>query len=103
MKQVCTMNPTSAIEHSMREVGLVSLKEKQREAILAFLQERDIFVSLPTGYGKSVIYALLPLVFDKIRGESWIVELQYRVFECYIILVSNIHKRAGYPTVLLEP
>ncbi len=27
-------------------------------------------MSLPTGYGKSLIYAILPLVFDKIRGKG---------------------------------
>ena len=32
-----------------------------------FVQGRDIFISLPTGSGKSVCYALLPLVFDYIR------------------------------------
>ena len=30
----------------------------------------DTFVSLPTGYGKSLVYAVLPLVFDKIRGKN---------------------------------
>ena len=28
----------------------------------------DTFVSLPTGYGKSVIYGVLPPLFDKLRG-----------------------------------
>ena len=34
------------------------------EAILAFVSGRDVFVSLPTGYGKSIHYASLPFVFD---------------------------------------
>ena len=46
----------------------VTLKEKQREAIERFCSGNDVFVSLPTGYGKSLIFAMLPLVFDKIRG-----------------------------------
>ena len=29
----------------------------------------DTFVSLPTGYGKSLINALLPLVFNNIQGK----------------------------------
>jgi len=65
------MDAGSAIELCTGELGLVSLKDKQKETILAFLRGRDTFVSLPTGYGKSLIYALLPLVFDKIRGESF--------------------------------
>ena len=40
------------------------LKLKQLEAIQAFMSGKDTFVSLPTGYGKSAIYAVLPLAFD---------------------------------------
>lgn len=43
------------------ELGLV-LKEKQ---ISLFVQGHDTFMPLPTGYGKSIIYALLPSVFDE--------------------------------------
>ena len=46
----------------------ITLKEKQYEAIEGFCSGNDVFVSLPTGYGKSLIFAVLPLVFDKMRG-----------------------------------
>lgn len=63
------MDLTSIIDESVRELGLKSLKEKQEEAVKSFLSNKDTFVALPTGYGKSIIYAVLPLVFDKIRGK----------------------------------
>ena len=47
------------------------LKAKQQEALEVFVSGRDIFVALPTGYGlanPTVIYAILPSVYDKIRG-----------------------------------
>jgi len=44
-----------------------SLRLKQLEVVSSFCSGRDMFVSLPTGYGKSITYATLPLVFDKIR------------------------------------
>ena len=50
-------------------VGVPLLKEKQLEALVSFASVRDTFVSLPTGYGKSIIYGLLPNVFDKLKGE----------------------------------
>ena len=38
----------------------ITLKEKQLEAIISFLKGFDVFITLPTGYGKSIIYGLLP-------------------------------------------
>ena len=56
----------------VRDAGFPDLKDKQ-ESILAFLNGNDIFVSLPTGFGKSVIYSVLPFVFDRIKGKAaWI-------------------------------
>lgn len=46
--------------------GIESFKDKQDEALRAFLSGRDTFVSLPTGYGKSAIYAALPLICDRL-------------------------------------
>jgi ATP-dependent DNA helicase RecQ len=33
-------------------------------------QKRDIVVNLPTGYGKSIIYQALPLIFDHVTNTS---------------------------------
>ena len=56
------------LKETVSEMGLFELKPKQTEVILAVLVGRDTFVSLPTGYGKSVIYGVLPLLYDKVRG-----------------------------------
>ena len=53
-----------AISEVLRDIGVASLKEKQRVALLTFLSGRDTFVVLPTEYdGKSLIYVMLQLVF----------------------------------------
>ena len=44
------------------------LKPEQRTSIFQFASGSDVFVSLPTGYGKSLCYTLLPPVFDLLRG-----------------------------------
>ena len=58
---------TIAIE-SAKHLGYEDLKDKQIEAVTTFLDGHDTFVSLPTGYGMSLIYSLLPLAFDKYKG-----------------------------------
>ena len=49
-----------AIDTACLEVK-VELKAKQRQSIEAALEGKDVFVTLPTGYGKSMIFHLLPL------------------------------------------
>ena len=47
------------------------LNKHQKEAIIsAALKKKGVFVSLPTGFGKSVIFQALPMVFDGFNGES---------------------------------
>ena len=57
-----------ALDEVVREMGFTKLKPKQLEAIVAVASGNDTFVSLPTGYGKSVVYGVLPPLFDKLRG-----------------------------------
>ena len=59
-----------AIIDSGRAIGIEQLKPEQMRALDAILSGKDIFVSLPTGYGKSIIFAALPLAFDKFKGTS---------------------------------
>ena len=46
------------------------LSSHQKEALQAVLAERDTFVSLPTGHGKSVIFELLPHLCDAFKQHT---------------------------------
>jgi ATP-dependent helicase YprA (DUF1998 family) len=43
-----------------------TLKEEQTKAIKSFVSGNDVLVCLPTGFGKSIIYGCLPVVFDQL-------------------------------------
>ena len=58
------MATDKAIEKALKSACLevsVELKDHQRSSIEAVLKRKDVFVTLPTGYGKSMIFHLLPL------------------------------------------
>ena len=44
-----------AILSVARKLGYSDLRQKQREAVTEFVAGKDVFVSLPTGSGKSVL------------------------------------------------
>jgi len=45
-------------------MGYQELRAKRQEAILAFMRGREVFVTLPTGCGKSLCCSILPGAFD---------------------------------------
>ncbi|XP_076146136.1 putative ATP-dependent DNA helicase Q1 [Alosa pseudoharengus] len=56
----------SAIRSVLEDIdSKLILKEEQRNAIKAFVEKKDVFGVLPTGFGKSLIYQLAPLVAKK--------------------------------------
>uniref|UniRef100_A0A1X7V6G5 DNA 3'-5' helicase n=1 Tax=Amphimedon queenslandica TaxID=400682 RepID=A0A1X7V6G5_AMPQE len=54
----------------VRQTQSTTFKEGQKKAITIFLQKKDVFVIIPTGYGKSLCYASLPLVFDFLKKQQ---------------------------------
>ena len=42
--------------------GVQNLNPEQERAVADFLSGSDVFINLPTGYGKPLIYHLAPLV-----------------------------------------
>ena len=47
-------------------LGYAKLKREQEDVVTAFLSGRDVFSILPTGFGKTLCYACLPLIFDEL-------------------------------------
>ena len=58
---------TASINYAFLELGYASTTDDQEESIKRFLEGRDVFISLPTGEGKSLCYTTLPYVFDYLK------------------------------------
>jgi len=56
------------LAYAAEKLCLDRLNEIQEEAIAAFIDGKDVFVNLPTGYGKSAVFGSVPFVLDYIGG-----------------------------------
>lgn len=61
---------TEALQKAANDLGHKAARAKQLEVIILFVQGKDVFVSLPTGSGKSFCFYALPLVFDTLRNHN---------------------------------
>ena len=53
-----------AVEFAAQKLGLPKLKSQQSNALRQFVQGHDLFVNLPTGFGKSIIFQAAPIILD---------------------------------------
>ena len=74
------------VRNSAHSIGYETLHAEQIETIRTFLGGKDVFVSLPTGSGKSVCFAIIPLVIDNLKRE---MNLKTN-FSSFIIVVSPL-------------
>jgi len=77
-----------AVETTLSTMGLRPLKPKQLEALQSFVSSKDTLVALPTGYGKSVIFAMLPLMFDYLFGKKLLTYSYIYILTCNHIMAT---------------
>ena len=57
----------AAFDNATRALQIDSMYPEQRTACEYILNGRDVFVTFPTGFGKSIIYQCLPSVMKFLR------------------------------------
>ena len=62
----------SVITKCIQKLGYLQLKPEQLKVIMEFVNGRNVFAVLPTGYGKTLCYACLPLIliFDELASRT---------------------------------
>ena len=68
VSRMCDVRMERAMELACQRLGYTKLKDEQLRTVRDVLSGLDTFVSLPTGYGKSLCYAILPWAFDELRN-----------------------------------
>ena len=56
------------VKSALASVRYVSVHEVEAKAVSSIIASKDVFISLPTETGKSLCFALVPLVFDHLFG-----------------------------------
>ena len=68
--------------YAAERIRLPSLNEKQKQAVFVFLDGKHVFVSLPTGFGKSVCFQSIPFMFGYLKSsQSSYVELSTHLLQ----------------------
>ena len=60
------MDADRSISYALKKVGYssVTLEDEQMVCIKYMYEQNDVFLWLPTGFGKSLCYEVLPFMFD---------------------------------------
>ena len=54
-----------ALQQVCQKFTITELNPLQKESIASFvINKTDVFVNLPTGFGKALIYQAIPFIFD---------------------------------------
>ena len=81
------MNFSDALRHVLVEKDIpYQLKSQQLDILRHLVDKSNVLAVLPTGYGKSVLYALFPAIMDKV---SCFVSQG----KCFAYMISNSTKQ----------
>jgi superfamily II DNA helicase RecQ len=92
------------VENSIKELGFTSPTTDQIEVVTNFAKGKDVLVSLPTGSGKSVYFACLPNVFDKLAAKlsNWAIVIVVSPLNALMYDQVEKFKKRGLKVMLVS-
>ena len=69
------------------------MKDHQLQVVTGILKGHDVFAVLPTGYGKSLCFASLPMLFDQVlsfKEPSIVIVVETALYVCTYLLRTNV-------------
>ena len=82
--------------HVANILGYPSLKNEQKTVLANFVLGNGVFAMLPTGFGRSLCYACLPCLFDRLLG------ITNSIVVVITPLTSIMKEQVGYIIMLLS-
>ena len=64
--------------YTASRIGVPSLNAHLKQAVRAFEAGKDVFVNVPTGFGKSACFQSLPFVFDYLHSGPELSSIEHR-------------------------
>ena len=83
-----------AAKAATQALGYQQMKPQQLEVVQSFVKGNDVFGVLPTGFGKSLCYGCLPLVYDRLLQKPSGHSIALVVTPLVAIMKDQV--RAGY-------
>ncbi len=87
------------VKQEASKIGYEHLKEEQLAVIMHFMEGMDCFVVLPTGFGKSLCFALLSPVFDIVRSDNSAITV---VVSPLVSIIESMAKDPGRKGIKAE-
>ena len=87
-----------AITEASKATGYLILRDYQKKTLEAYLPGRDVFVSVPTGAGKSLTFELAPYAFDCLNGDQ---ANSYSIVLVVVPLISLIKDQVSNCSIVL--
>ena len=88
-----------AAASTARTLGYEKMKDHQLQVVTGILKGHDVFAALPTGYGKSLCFASLPMLFDKVlplKEPSIVIVVETALYVCTYLLRTNVAPAVTY-------